>query len=238
MSATVISILGGNVVRVSEKVDVGTNNVFDITIAQNEKDSEGNETATYYTCAVWNRPNLRQHIEVGKPMVFMGRMEDPKTYEKKDGSHGRENRFTVDQVFWAGRGLNVTIASGNIGADAELKYTANGIAVTNISLASNLYAGKDENGQAKEKTLWSRVTIWRERAEALIRSGLLTKGTRAVVVMKHRDTGTYVANDGTVRANNEYTMQDIVIMTNGEAPEGMDDPLADMVAEEFETTPF
>ena len=50
---------------------------------------------------------------------------------------------------------------GNVGADPEMRYTPNGFAVTNFSLA--LYSGKSPEGN--EQTTWVRVTAWKDLAE-------------------------------------------------------------------------
>mgnify|MGYP000539140486 CR=1 FL=1 len=56
-------------------------------------------------------------------------------------------------------GVNRVILVGNLGADPEMRYTADGTAVCKFSLAtSRKYTGKD--GQKQEKTEWHRVILW------------------------------------------------------------------------------
>ena len=64
---------------------------------------------------------------------------------------------------------------GNVGADPEMRYTANGFAVTNFSLA--LYAGKSQEGS--EQTTWVRVTAWKDLAELVSRK--VNKGDKLQV---------------------------------------------------------
>jgi len=54
----------------------------------------------------------------------------------------------------ATRGVNKVILVGNLGQDPEVRYTANGSAVTGLSLATS-ESWKDKNtGQTQEKTEW------------------------------------------------------------------------------------
>ena len=50
---------------------------------------------------------------------------------------------------------------GNVGGDPELRYTPDGKAVCNFSLA--LYAGEDQEGNTL--TTWVRVSCWKDLAE-------------------------------------------------------------------------
>jgi single-strand DNA-binding protein len=75
-------------------------------------------------------------------------------------------------------GLNKVILVGNLGADPEMRYTADGTAVCKFSLAtSRRYTGKD--GQKQEKTEWHRIVVWRKLAE--ICGQYLAKGKQVVI---------------------------------------------------------
>src|SRR5258708_21739645 len=71
----------------------------------------------------------------------------------------------------------VTIV-GNVGRDAEMRYTPQGIAVCDFSVAVNKVTGKGEN--RKEKTTWFNVTVWRERAGTARQ--YIKKGMKILVV--------------------------------------------------------
>jgi len=74
-----------------------------------------------------------------------------------------------------GRGtLNKVMLLGRLGADPELKYTPNGTAVTNFSMATN-QVWKDKSGTQQEKTEWHRIVAWQRLAE--ICGDLLKKGS-------------------------------------------------------------
>ena len=63
-------------------------------------------------------------------------------------------------------GVNKVILIGRTGADAEIKYTSNGKAVANFSLAtSERWTGKD--GQKQERTEWHRVEVFGKTAQVV-----------------------------------------------------------------------
>ena len=74
---------------------------------------------------------------------------------------------------------NVTII-GNLTDDPELKYTPNGAAVVNFSVAVSRRVKDESSGQWTDAdTSFLRVNAWRSLAENIAES--LTRGTRVVV---------------------------------------------------------
>jgi len=66
-----------------------------------------------------------------------------------------------------------------LGDDPSMRYTPNGTAVTNISVAtSNQYTKKD--GEKVNETTWFRVSVWGKSAEAC--NTYLKKGSKVLVV--------------------------------------------------------
>ena len=61
--------------------------------------------------------------------------------------------------------VNKVILVGNLGADPEVKYIANGRAVCSLSVATSEKWNDKKSGQKQEKTEWHRVTVWGEQAE-------------------------------------------------------------------------
>lgn len=62
------------------------------------------------------------------------------------------------------RGVNKAIIVGTLGKDPEIRYSGNGNAIANISVATNeSWKGKD--GQQQEKTEWHRIVIFGKLAE-------------------------------------------------------------------------
>ena len=62
--------------------------------------------------------------------------------------------------------VNKVILVGNLGRDAELRYTAGGAAVATLNLATT-EVWNDRNNQRQEKTEWHRVVLWGKQAESL-----------------------------------------------------------------------
>lgn len=75
-------------------------------------------------------------------------------------------------------GFQQCIIIGNVGRDPEFKYTPQGVAVCSFSVAVNRVTGRGED--RKEKTIWFRVTAWRERAETV--NQYVKKGMKIMVI--------------------------------------------------------
>ena len=77
------------------------------------------------------------------------------------------------------RGINKVILVGNLGKDPEVRYSPNGGAVTNITLATS-ESWKDKNtGEKQEKTEWHRVVFFGKLAE--IAGEYLKKGSQVYI---------------------------------------------------------
>ena len=99
---------------------------------------------------------------------------------------------------------NVTVV-GNLTADPELRFTANGVAMANISIAdSRRY--QDRNGEWQEDTSFFRGTCWRDMAENVAES--LTKGARVIISGRLRQR-TWETNEGEKRSVVEVRIDEI-----------------------------
>ena len=67
---------------------------------------------------------------------------------------------------------------GNLGKDPEVRYTTDGKAVANMTVATS-ESWKDQSGQAQEKTEWHRVCIFGKLAE--IAGEFLRKGSQVYI---------------------------------------------------------
>jgi single-strand DNA-binding protein len=65
------------------------------------------------------------------------------------------------------RGVNKVILVGNLGKDPEVKYTASGAAVTNITVATSESWNDKQTGEKVEKTEWHRVVAFQRQAEII-----------------------------------------------------------------------
>lgn len=77
-------------------------------------------------------------------------------------------------------GDTVITVVGNLTADPELRFTPNGAAVANFTVASTPRTFDRASGEFKDgETLFLRCSVWREFAENV--AGSLSRGTRVVV---------------------------------------------------------
>jgi single-strand DNA-binding protein len=103
------------------------------------------------------------------------------------------------------------IVAGNLGGDPEMRYMADGTAVTNFSLATNRSWTDRNSGQPVQETTWFRVSVWGRQAETA--NQYLSKGRQVIVEGRLRPdpaTGgprTFTRQDGTVGASYEITAE-------------------------------
>ncbi len=95
--------------------------------------------------------------------------------------------------------VNKVILVGNLGRDAEVRYTPSGAAVATLNLATT-EVFKDREGQRKEDTQWHRVILWGKTAETL--RDYLTKG-KQIYVEGRLQTRKWKDKDG----NDKYTTE-------------------------------
>jgi single-strand DNA-binding protein len=100
--------------------------------------------------------------------------------------------------------LNKCMIIGNLGADPEMRYTANGSAVTTFRVAtSRNYT--NSAGERIEETEWFRVVTWARLAETCAQ--YLQKG-RQVYVEGRMQTRSW-EQDGQTRYMTELIAQDV-----------------------------
>ena len=100
-------------------------------------------------------------------------------------------------------GVNKVILIGRTGADTELKYTSNGKAVANFSLAVN-ESFKNGDGEQREHVEWIRCVAWGRLAE--VAAEFLTKGQRAYAEGRFQ-TRKYDDREGI-----EHTVSEVVVI--------------------------
>lgn len=103
--------------------------------------------------------------------------------------------------------LNKTTLSGNLGADADLRYMDNGNAVCSFSLAVTDRVPKS-NGEWGEWTNWVDCVIFGKRGEAL--APWLRKGTK-ISLVGHIHTRSY-EKDGQRIKRWEVRVDDLELM--------------------------
>lgn len=100
---------------------------------------------------------------------------------------------------------------GNLGRDAELRYTPNGTPLLEFSIATN-ERWTDSGGRHQEHTQWFRCTLWGRQAETL--KQYLTKGKQVYVDgrLRVRD---YVAQDGDKRYSLDVRVDQLTMLGGG-----------------------
>ena len=104
--------------------------------------------------------------------------------------------------------VNKVILVGNLGRDAELRYTPGGSPVATINLATT-EIWNDKAGQRQEKTEWHRVVLWGKTAESL--NEYLTKG-KQIYVEGRLQTRQWDDKDGNKRYTTEIRGDRIVLL--------------------------
>ena len=77
------------------------------------------------------------------------------------------------------KGINKVILIGNLGNDPDIRYTASGAAVANISLATAESWKDKETGDKQERTEWHRIVFFGRLAEIV--GEYLRKGSQIYV---------------------------------------------------------
>lgn len=92
---------------------------------------------------------------------------------------------------------NQIVLTGNLGGPIELRYTPNGRAVANFSVADTPRRFNKQTNEWEDagETLWARCSIWAEDAEALAEYAGDRKGR--VTVVGRAGWQKFTRNDGT-----------------------------------------
>ena len=112
--------------------------------------------------------------------------------------------------------FNKIILVGNLGRDPELRYTPNGNAVCNISIATN-EKKRDKAGDLQDITTWFRVTLWGKQAENA--SKYLTKGNPVYIEGRLR-VEEWTDKDNNNRYTLEVTATDMQFLSGGSGQSG------------------
>jgi single-strand DNA-binding protein len=106
-------------------------------------------------------------------------------------------------------GVNKVILLGNLGDKPEIKYTSDGKAIANLSVATSKTWVDKNSGQKVDKTEWHRVVLFGKRAE--IADKYCEKGTKVYIegeltTHKYQDKNT---------GEDKYSTQIVVDSFNG-----------------------
>lgn len=107
----------------------------------------------------------------------------------------------------ASRGVNKCIILGNLGNDPEVKYTASGSAIANLTVATSESWNDKATGEKREAVEWHRVVLFGKLAE--VAGEYLRKGSQVYIEGQLR-TRKWTDNAGVEK----YTTE-IVVGMNG-----------------------
>ena len=105
------------------------------------------------------------------------------------------------------RSVNKVILVGNLGKDAETKFTTSGTAVTKFPIATGRRWKDQQSGEWKEETDWHNVILWRSENLA----NYLLKG-KQVYVEGRIQTRNYEDKDGKKVYVTEVVAEDVILL--------------------------
>lgn len=110
----------------------------------------------------------------------------------------------------AKRSVNRVTLLGNIGKDAETKFTPSGISRTTFTIATNRRVKDQQTGDWKDEVDWSNVVLWRSENVA----NYLLRG-KQVYVEGRLSTRSYDDKDGNKRWVTEVVADEVILLGGG-----------------------
>jgi len=120
---------------------------------------------------------------------------------------GRPFAYATVRLNMASRSVNKVILIGNLGRDAETKFTPSGAAATRFSVATSRRWKDQQSGEWKEDTNWSNVVLWRSENLAVY----LLKG-KQVYVEGRLQTRSYDDKDGKKVYATEVVADEVILL--------------------------
>ncbi len=111
--------------------------------------------------------------------------------------------------------FNKIIVVGNLGRDPELRYTPQGNAVCDFSVATN-EKRRDKSGELQSVVTWFKITLWGKQAENA--SKYLTKGSSVYIEGRLR-IEEWTDRDSNKRFSLEVNATDMQFLSGGRGDE-------------------
>lgn len=105
--------------------------------------------------------------------------------------------------------LNKAMLIGNLGRDPEIRYTGDGRAIVNFTLATKEEWKDKESGEKKDRTEWHRVVVYGKLGE--ICGQYLSKG-KQVYIEGRIQTREWEDKDGNKRTTTEIVANNMVML--------------------------
>ena len=115
------------------------------------------------------------------------------------------------------RGINKVILVGNLGKDPEIRYSASGAAIANITIATSDSWKDKQTGEKQERTEWHRVVFFNRLAEVV--GEYLKKGSQ-VYVEGRLQTRKWQDKEGQDRYTTEIVASEMQMLGGRGAPAG------------------
>jgi len=113
--------------------------------------------------------------------------------------------------------VNKVIIVGNLGRDPEVRYTPNGSAVCNVTVATSRARKNKDSGEKTEDTEWHRIVFFDKLAE--IAGEYLKKG-RSVYVEGRLQTRKWTDKDGVEKYTTEIVATEMQMLGSREGMGG------------------
>jgi len=115
----------------------------------------------------------------------------------------------------ASRSLNKVMLIGNLGKDAETRFTPSGTAVTNFTVATSRRWKDQQSGEWKDETDWHDVVLWKSENV----SQYLQKG-KQVFIEGRLQTRSWEDQNGNKRYRTEVVADNLILLRGGGAEGG------------------
>ena len=110
-------------------------------------------------------------------------------------------------------GVNKVILIGRLGRDPEVRYTSDGTAVANFTIATSDEWKDKQTGEKRERTEWHRIIAWRRLGE--ICGEYLSKG-RQVYIEGSLQTREWEDQEGNKRRTTEVVASNMQMLGSRE----------------------
>lgn len=173
-----IQFVKGTVVGEPRVTDVGC--VFYLNTVHN---MANNEKQTQRFLVNYKNTGKASGIHEGDHITFMGVIkgdEDGRPFIRENDSGERFTVFDVEtfRVYKENEDFAFSLTIGNVGRDADARYTQSGKLVSSFGLATNEYKMK-ANNQFEKATIWWRVSTWENLADRV--SNEVKKGMKLLL---------------------------------------------------------
>jgi single-strand DNA-binding protein len=126
----------------------------------------------------------------------------------------------------ASRSVNKVILLGNLGKDAETKFTPSGISVSKFSLATTRRSKDQQSGEWKDITDWHNIVMWKTENIA----NYLLKGKK-IYLEGRIETRSYEDKEGQKKYFTEIICEAINVVLLGGGPGDRSESILDSVGD-------